>query len=57
MTKSIRSYPRHERAKIRQRRLNNSVKGLGYWAAHDALERERRGEVLDKAKENNDVLD
>ena len=52
MSKSIRSYPRHERNKVIHRRLGGSVKGLGYWAAHDALARQRRGEVLNKAKEN-----
>ena len=48
MSKSIRSYPKSERAKVIQRRLGNSIKGLGYWAAHDALERRRRGEVLNQ---------
>lgn len=37
MSKSIRSYPPSTRDEVIERRLKNPVKGLGYWAAKDAL--------------------
>jgi hypothetical protein len=36
MSKSIRSFPVEKRAAVIERRLNQSVKGLGYLAAVDA---------------------
>jgi hypothetical protein len=36
MSKSLRSYPLSERGKVIARRLAQSIKGLGYWAAKDA---------------------
>jgi len=35
MTKAIRSYPRHEQARVVSRRLSKDTKGCGYWAAVD----------------------
>ena len=37
MSKSIRSYPIKEQAKVIARRVASNSKGLGYWAAIDAL--------------------
>ena len=40
MSKSLRSMSNSERIAAIQRRIKNATKGLGYWAAMDALPKE-----------------
>jgi hypothetical protein len=50
MSKSIRSFPEHERFSVAHRRINSGERGLGYWAAVDYFEAVKRQE--EKAKKN-----
>ncbi len=44
MTKSIQSYPKHERDEVVRRRLAHPTDGLGHWAAVDYGPAKRRKE-------------
>jgi len=54
MTKSIRSYPKHERDNIVNKRLANHSGGLGYWAAVDAIEAIKKAKIKE-SKERNEL--
>ena len=49
MSKGLRSYPKEDRRYIAHKRMSQTEKGLGYWAAYDWLEPERKAkEALKK---------
>lgn len=37
MSKGLRNYPEKQRISVIERRIKSKTKGLGYWAAVDAL--------------------
>ena len=39
MSRSLRSYPVSERLAVAMRRAKSKTKGLGYWAALDAIKK------------------
>ena len=56
MTASLASVRKSERDVVIERRLSSSVKGLGYWAAHDAKYAKIRKAILaPKIKEATNV--
>ena len=41
MSKSLRSIPQEKRQEAIRRRLEQKIKGLGYWAAVDAIKKQK----------------
>ena len=47
MTKSLRSFPKNERARVARTRAKASAQtGLGYWAAIDYLAKEKASKIV-----------
>lgn len=50
MSKSLKSFPEHERAEVAKKRSALSTKGLGYWGSLDYIESLNKVKTQPKSK-------